>query len=866
MNQYKNIARTLADMWFPFFLIGVMILLAAPFSYGRTDIDSQDPWPEIRLGTFTGQQQDKLFTQADFYNYVRIRDEEYSECLKETWHDYSIGSGLQEEPRNTLLKQPVFNYSSQDITSPAMLHYSGVIGLNEMGVARIKSIPRLRKPEIIGNSSIRTSFLFYGQQINLRFDRLILLSTTASVSEDSISGFWKSFSRSNSNYLVDQLMDYRDLLGLGDWGYFQLVKAASLHILADNLWKSDQLTWALMIRSGFDVRLAFNQNSTTILFPSENTIYSRQYVIIGQKRFYLDREMKSQLLATYPNPYPDTDGMIDLRFARSLNFAGKLLVQKFIVTWINKKYEFSLRYNPEVIRFYAGYPKSDPDVYFGAPVSSTFKEDLLRQFYPVLSKINKAEAAALLQQFVQNDFVFSTVNKHDDLNSGRFPEEIIATKSGDARGKSVLYSWLVRILLRLPVVGVQFPGYYSTAVCYDEPLDGDSYLWRREKYIFTDPIYINAPIGVMIPEFAGLSPLLIDLPVDDSSKNSVQGIWKSAYKMGARRGGASQDVIFDKEGRAFITGYFPDKRLDYPFIACFSEGNSLQWIRKFEGDGRASAFAIARVNENEIYITGTFNGKITMDGNTIQSSSLKKELFIAQFNQNGELIWMKNIPIDSTPKDDSLAFLIKSDRTGDNISIHWFNEDGRNVKTGFGGISETGIYFSGAINFSSSKRSAKPELDLAKELEAMARLKYDPKVTPILTVLKWLYKPGNEITGPQIQTLINLSNPLFAIDHPTLFKTLGQIALLKNSNGVVTLSTNDYKSILLNNLRVENGAEFTISPFGNGDLSVNCVSGFRNIINQLILSVNSLLFDCSAGNVILDYDYDHTLKTVSLNF
>ena len=333
MNQCKNIARSLADLRLHFYLIGIMTVLTVQFSYGRSGIDFEDQFQEIRLGTFTGQQQDKLLTQADFYSYSRIRDEEYSECLQETWHDFSIGSALQEEPRNTLIKQPVFNYSGQDITSPVMLRYSGVTDFNEMGPTRVKSIPRIRKPEIIGNTSMRTAFLFYGQQINLRFDRLILLSTTASVSEDSISGFWKSFSRSNSNYLVDQLMDYRDLLGLGDWGYFQLVKAASSHILADNLWKSDQLTWALMIRSGFDVRLAFNQNSTTILFPSENTIFSRQYVIIGQKRFYLDREMKSQLLATCPNPYPDADGMIDLKFSRSLKFAGKLLVQKFVVQY-----------------------------------------------------------------------------------------------------------------------------------------------------------------------------------------------------------------------------------------------------------------------------------------------------------------------------------------------------------------------------------------------------------------------------------------------------------------------------------------------------------------------------------------------------
>jgi hypothetical protein len=856
---------------FRLYLIGVITGLVCQFSYGQSGNDFSQLWQESKIGYLKGQHQNDLLSRADFYNYARIRDEEFSECLKESWRDYSILPGILEEPHSTAFLQPVFNYSTLDITSPVKLPFSGVIGSPGAGIVPIRMIPRIRKPESEVFTPIKKTFLFYGQQINLCFDRLLLLCTTASVSEDSVSVFWESFSRTNSNGLVDQLMDYRDLLGLGDWGYFLLVKAVSNHLFADNRWRSDQLAWALMIRSGFDVRLAFNQNSTTLLFPSENTIYSRQFVEIGQKRYYLDREMNSQLLVTCPNPFPDTGGMIDLKFYKSLNFTGKLSVQKFATHWNNQKYEFSLRFNPDIIRFCNDYPHTDSSIYFEAPVSSAFKEDVLRQLYPLLSKITKTGAASFLQQFVQREFKYFHEYKKDEMVSGRFAEEVIASKSGDDRGKSVLFSWLVHSLLHLPVVGVQLPGYYTTAIGYSETLEGDAYSYKQKEYIITDPTFLNAPIGMMIPEFSGLTARLIDLSGSGFSPNNIEEIWKQAGTMGAKRGGASQDLCFDRQGRALITGYFADKRSGHPFVASISEGNSLHWVRKFEGEGKASAFAITELNDNEIYIAGSFSGKITMDGKTLESRPDQRELFFAQLNQNGELIWMKSAGNDSVTKGGQLPVLLNFDRTGDHIFVRRLNEDNRNVKTGFCGVSELGLYFTCAGNFSpakiaSSKIAGKTDsaAEMLKTGNFLKRINCHPKVTGIIMVLRWLQQEGKAVTGNQIQKLMTSTNPSFSTNHPLLFQALGRIASLKNENGIVTVKTIDYKSFTINPLRFEDGARFIISVLGNNDLAVNMISGFKCFVNPLTFSLNGLLIDNSSGNMVIDYDHDHTLKTVSI--
>ena len=847
------------------FLIGILTGLSCLNSSGQSINDLRKLWQYDSFTFLSGNKKEKLFSTADFSEYAGTRDDEFAGYLKEPWNDYSILAGVEDEPQRQVEK-PIFDELNLDMNPPVNLAYSNVISGDDHSNGQMRMIPRIRESESETYNSLKGVFRFYGQQVNIRYDKLLIFSKIGSFSEDSVSVFWKSFARSNSNQLVNQLMDYRDLLGLGDWGYFLLVKATSKHIFSGNVLNADLLAWALMIRSGFDVRLAFNQKGTTILFPCENTIYEKQFVEIGQKRFYLDREMKSQLLVTSQHPFPDNVGMLDLNFYKSLNFNGKLIIRKYALQWNNKNYLFSMRYNPELIRFYRDYPQTDPTVYFGAPVSSVLKEDLLGQIYPMLSKMDRPEAAAFLQQFVEKEFDFISGKQSVGFSQSRFAEEIIASKSGDDRSKAVLFSWLVRVLLRLPVVGVQFPGYYSTAVCYDTPLDGNYYYLNREKYYITDPSFINAPIGVTMPVFEGLTPQLIDLSRSYSQSNSASKIWELASKLGAQRGGANQNVVFDRQGRAFITGYFNDMRSSIPFVACFSNGNALQWIRKFEMNGKSIAFAITKTSDDELYIAGSFYGKIVMNEKELHSGSDKPDLFIAQFSRRGELIWMNKIGMDSTDGDEPSAYIVKFDRSGENINTQWSNEAERNICNGFTKADETGLTFVGSRSFTTAIgpfSSTDSKFGGSNENSFSGEKKSPQKLAGVLAVMGLLRRSGSELTGNQLQALLIRQYPTFKVNNTVLFNAIGQVQLLKNENGIVILQTIASKPILYNNLKLENGARFNVSVFDNGDLFVGIISGFQKVVMQVPLTLNTILIDSSSGNMILDFDHDHTLKTVS---
>lgn len=877
MSQNSTFYKVISRL----FQVGISLVFIITFSHSQTITDYRKRLPIEKNEYASDGQEDAHSLDAGFHANSRARDDEFSEYLSQPWHDYIILPGIEPKQPKTAVKQPVFKLSElQTVPPPTSLPYSEQTkGQSSMWNNKLVT-PRIRKPETDDFNKGTISFMFYGNEINLSCDKLLSGIEVKTVSEESATAFWQQFALSNNNHLIDQLMNYRDLLGLNDWGYFCLLKETAHHVYPDNKWGTDLLGWALALHSGFKVRLAYNHLGSTILFPCDNTIYSRQYILIDQIRYYLDTEFKSNILATYNNNLEGASRVIDLTFYKSLNFRASQNVRKIIYTWNKKRFEFNFTYNPSIIRFYETYPRTDAIIYFDSPVSSRLKEDLYSQFYPIISKMNKTEAAAFLLQFVQKAFEYQSINLQNGADRFLFTEEILARNACNDKGRAVLYAWLVRNLVKLHVIGLEFPGFISTAVCFDDPLDGDYYLWHGNKYTFVDPTFLNAPIGIMMPELVKLKPKIINLKNNFADITKDKHIWDLTTGMGALRGGNYRDIVVDNFGRSFITGYFEDIKRSkaseeiHPFIACFSGNNSLQWIRKFEGTGKAFGLAVEIINQDEIFIGGSFQGELKMESHKLHTGNHQPDLFFAKFNQSGEFIWMKKAGIDSLETNANLTYLIKFDRSGDNFYTSFANEDDRNVNTGFYSNGDNFIYFTGSRNgttgiarFSSQRTSLASiniSTEIKKEYTKLVSEKCNSSVAGIIAVLNTLNNAGGEIKGDWLQELLNHDNQLFASLNPQFYNAIAQIAQIRNDNGIITIQTLGQKPINLLGIRLSNNAHIKLDQFDNGDISVGIISGVEVGNQGIWIPLNNLLINGTSGNIVFDYDTDHTLRT--LNF
>ena len=115
------------------------------------------------------------------------------------------------------------------------------------------------------------------------------------------------------------------------------------------------------------------------------------------------------------------------------------------------------------------------------------------------------EAANMLIDFVQTAFAYQTDGEQFGYEKPFFVDELFYYPYCDCEDRSILYSRLVRSLLNLDVVLLDYPNHIATAVCFTEQVEGDYILVNGKKYVICDPTYIGASIGMAMPQFKSVA-------------------------------------------------------------------------------------------------------------------------------------------------------------------------------------------------------------------------------------------------------------------------------------------------------------------------------------------------------------------------
>ena len=130
--------------------------------------------------------------------------------------------------------------------------------------------------------------------------------------------------------------------------------------------------------------------------------------------------------------------------------------------------------------------------------------------YPVLRKAiegkSQSEAANILINFVQTGFAYATDQDQFGYERPLFPDETFYYPFCDCEDRAILYSCLVRELLGLDAVLLNYPSHLATAVRFADNVSGDYLTIESEKYVICDPTYIGASIGMCMPDLKMVTP------------------------------------------------------------------------------------------------------------------------------------------------------------------------------------------------------------------------------------------------------------------------------------------------------------------------------------------------------------------------
>ncbi len=823
--------------------------------------------------------------KAGFEQFVKERDEaiqkmddEFKEFLKKEWTNYELFKAERRKPEPKPDTEPV--YKAQTDKQPTQLKVEAPAKIESMAIAPV--LPVLAKSIPDDYSPKSTTFGFYGANLDLKYDSKFITSFPSTINEEVIAAKWDEMSKTSYADAIIQLNSFKTQMNLNDWGYYLLVKSASKKI-SDNENTQVFLEWFLLTKSNYKARLSFKGSKLHLLLPSSNNIYGMPFFTFDNIRYYMVNGSESDIF-TYDRDFPEARVIMDLNLYNSISTKVQLKTKPVKFEFDGQEYAFDVKYNQNAINFYDDYPLADIEVYFDATITLQTKESLTDGLLPLIKDKPESEAALLLLKFVQTAFEYQTDQQQFGEEKFFFPDELFHYPASDCEDRSVLFSYLVKELLGLDVIGLNYPGHMATAVKFNEDVVGDYINYKGDKYVVCDPTFVNAPIGQTMPQYADKNAIIVELKTSQNLLGRGRKLWRLANKKGLYQGGSGKNIVFDKDGNAYMCGYFKGnvdffgnklsstQNTNDVFVAKITPKNTVEFAFKVGSPGNDIAYNIILGKDNSFYFTGSFNENIKV-GNKMLKVKDNGDIFIAKCSRNGNIKWVNQAGIEQL---DSLnnMFVAHFDENGKKLWTRAYEESEDFTDYGIT-VDDMGKAFvtasliaSAGMDVSSKSYESYTAFDpietLKTENDKLIAKHYEPGIAGLFAVLYMVNNSSVSLPGNQAQKALDKHNPSFRKNSPDIYENIGRIEFIKNSQGIVTIRTDNGKDVNFDAVRVKNNSKIKVSMYNSGNAQIDVLSGI--MVGKAIIwyNLNYIRLFKDTGDLMFDYDNDHTQKKVNI--
>lgn len=323
--------------------------------------------------------------------------------------------------------------------------------------------------------------------------------------ENAIANAYEAMCAADHKELLADCRQVKKDLNLNDWGLFLLVRDVSKSLCADD--NAAVVMQQFMLNElGYKSKMARSGDRDRLLLfvATDCKIYGKPYFTAQDgtdyycttndnvRRFYMCQENS-----------PKAKSKLDMH----INQALSLNADKVNSVHANRAgtVTVSVDVPKSLMEFYNSVPQCDYSTYVNAEVNPSVANSVLSTLAPLVDGKNEQDAANLLINFVQTGFKYATDEEQFGYEKPFFVEELFYYPYCDCEDRAVLYSYLVRNLLKLDVVLLDYPNHIATAVCFNDNIAGDFVTVGGKKYTVCDPTYIGASIGKTMPQFKNVA-------------------------------------------------------------------------------------------------------------------------------------------------------------------------------------------------------------------------------------------------------------------------------------------------------------------------------------------------------------------------
>ena len=348
-------------------------------------------------------------------------------------------------------------------------------------------------------------FKLFGENIQLY--RKPFPEKLSGITAKEVSNFWIQLSECDYGPMLEACRDARANRGFNDWAVYQLVLELARQTYP--LQYNEQAVMAVFLPNqlGMEAKVGFGNAHLFCLLAVEQQLYGVSFVDIEENRYYtfevdpkFAKREGSFSFRTYDVPFPKPTHGLDMNMPQPLKSSE---FPNIIDSAIN--------ISTNMIELFGTYPQVDITVYANARPSTVFCQSVEQVFQPYLKSKTPLEAVEYLLSYIQYSFEYATDGEQFGYEKPFFCEENYYYPQNDCEDRSVLFSFLVRHLLHLDVVLIDYSGHIATAVHFPTDVKGESVLHNGKCYVICDPTYIGAPVGTEMPGFTAADRTVVPL-------------------------------------------------------------------------------------------------------------------------------------------------------------------------------------------------------------------------------------------------------------------------------------------------------------------------------------------------------------------
>jgi len=462
----------------------------------------------VGFSTLGAEQSFKDFkrSQSDsFKSYKDVRDNAFNNYLIQEWAAYSAykSEPLYEKPKPLEI----------EVAKPEILNPVGPkVNIKIKEEPEKESLPEIAQKEqerVIPLEEKKPTdiyFDFFGTRLEFDIPSGIKNANYYPQTQAGVANFFGSAASSDYEPLLLEIKRISQKMNLNDWGIYLLVSKISNMTYSDQE-NSKLLSWFIFNKLGYAVKIGLQNRHVVLMHHSKKTIYSTPNYDFNNKKYYVIANYAKGSpgrIFSYKQDYPGSTKELDLSLKTLPNLEADIKNKSLSFSYFGQEYDIEFSYNKNLIDFMASYPQADYETFFNAPIDDITYRDLAKSLKRHIDGKKASEAMNFVLNFVQKSFVYEQDNQQFGREKVMFAQETLYFDKSDCEDRAVLFSYLIKELFGVSVLGVKYEDHMATAVYV--PIEGDKVMVQSKKFVIADPTYINATIGMSMPKYKSIKP------------------------------------------------------------------------------------------------------------------------------------------------------------------------------------------------------------------------------------------------------------------------------------------------------------------------------------------------------------------------